>query len=43
MVNAVIRFLGYVHVRERPSRVGFVGMLQPFSNAVSYFLNIWIS
>nr|WHM51523.1 NADH dehydrogenase subunit 1 [Reticulitermes hesperus] len=29
--------LGYVHIRSGPSSVGFVGVLQPFSDAISLF------
>nr|ATL76490.1 NADH dehydrogenase subunit 1 [Stylotermes sp. CN14] len=29
--------LGYIHIRSGPNSVGFVGILQPFSDAVSLF------
>nr|YP_001256938.1 NADH dehydrogenase subunit 1 [Reticulitermes hageni]YP_009250752.1 NADH dehydrogenase subunit 1 [Reticulitermes nelsonae]ABN10508.1 NADH dehydrogenase subunit 1 [Reticulitermes hageni]AMX23092.1 NADH dehydrogenase subunit 1 [Reticulitermes nelsonae] len=29
--------LGYVHIRSGPNSVGFVGILQPFSDAISLF------
>nr|WNL53938.1 NADH dehydrogenase subunit 1 [Coptotermes truncatus] len=29
--------LGYIHIRKGPNSVGFVGILQPFSDAVSLF------
>nr|UQJ75182.1 NADH dehydrogenase subunit 1 [Marginitermes cactiphagus] len=29
--------LGYVHVRSGPSSVGFIGLFQPFSDAISLF------
>jgi NADH-ubiquinone oxidoreductase chain 1 len=31
------RVLGYIHVRRGPNRVGFMGILQPFSDAVKLF------
>nr|AIY61931.1 NADH dehydrogenase subunit 1 [Cryptotermes secundus] len=29
--------LGYVHIRSGPNKVGFVGLFQPFSDAISLF------
>nr|ASM93514.1 NADH dehydrogenase subunit 1 [Reticulitermes speratus kyushuensis] len=29
--------LGYIHIRSGPNKVGFVGVLQPFSDAISLF------
>nr|AIY62087.1 NADH dehydrogenase subunit 1 [Parrhinotermes browni] len=29
--------LGYIHIRKGPNRVGFLGILQPFSDAISLF------
>nr|URX53576.1 NADH dehydrogenase subunit 1 [Procryptotermes corniceps] len=29
--------LGYIHVRSGPNKVGFVGLFQPFSDAISLF------
>nr|AQP29898.1 NADH dehydrogenase subunit 1 [Microtermes sp. BDIT020] len=29
--------LGYIHVRKGPNKVGFVGIFQPFSDAISLF------
>lgn len=31
------RVLGYVHIRKGPNRVGFIGLFQPFSDAVRLF------
>nr|WMY24286.1 NADH dehydrogenase subunit 1 [Prorhinotermes molinoi] len=31
------KVLGYIHVRSGPNSVGFVGILQPFSDAISLF------
>ena len=31
------RVLGYVHIRKGPNRVGFVGILQPFRDAIRLF------
>nr|YP_009711687.1 NADH dehydrogenase subunit 1 [Reticulitermes lucifugus]QGA46865.1 NADH dehydrogenase subunit 1 [Reticulitermes lucifugus] len=31
------KVLGYVHIRSGPNSVGFVGVLQPFSDAISLF------
>jgi NADH-ubiquinone oxidoreductase chain 1 len=32
------KVLGYVHIRKGPNRVGFVGILQPFRDAINCFL-----
>ena len=31
------RVLGYIHIRRGPNRVGFVGIFQPFSDAIKLF------
>jgi NADH-ubiquinone oxidoreductase chain 1 len=31
------RVLGYVHIRKGPNRVGFVGIFQPFRDAIKLF------
>jgi NADH:ubiquinone oxidoreductase subunit H len=36
------RVLGYVHIRKGPNRVGFVGILQPFRDAIKFQLNLVI-
>ena len=34
------RVLGYVHIRKDPNKVGFVGILQTFSDAIKFLIHL---
>jgi NADH-ubiquinone oxidoreductase chain 1 len=37
IVHLERRVLGYVHIHKSPNRVGFIGLFQPFSDAIKLF------